>query len=89
LAKGLSRNDLLAYARQGAEARIEQLRTELAALEAAFGTGRSGGQRGRGPSAANAQGAPKARKMSAAGRKRIADAARKRWAKWRAEKGKK
>jgi hypothetical protein len=77
----LSRQQLLVYAREGAHTRIVQLRKELAALEAAFG--------GRGrvakPAAAAA---PKKRRMSAEGRKRIADAARKRWAKWRADKKK-
>ena len=82
MAKGLSHNELLTYARSGAEKRIQELRAELAKLESAFG-----GRRGR--SAAPAGAAPKKRKMSKEGRKRIADAARKRWAKWRAEKGKK
>jgi hypothetical protein len=81
LAKALSRQELLSYARAGAQARIDQLRAELAALEAAFGgRGRraAGGKRGGG-------GGGKKRRMSAEGRKRIADAARRRWAKWRAE----
>jgi len=72
------------YARAGAEARIQQLRAELAALEGAFGAGRGRGRAGRGA----AGGPATTRKLSAAGRKRIAAAAKKRWAKWRAEKGK-
>jgi hypothetical protein len=82
LAKALSRQELLSYARAGAQARINQLRAELAALEAAFGGGR--GRRAAGGKRAGG-GAGKKRRMSAEGRKRIADAARRRWAKWRAE----
>lgn len=82
MATGLSRKELLHYARAGAQARIEQLRAELASLEAAFGKGRG---RAPGRPAANVV-APAKRKMSAAGRTRIAAAAKKRWAKWRAEK---
>ena len=78
----LSQHQLMEYARAGAEARIQQLRAELAALEGAFGRGR--GRAGR----AAAGGPATTRKLSAAGRKRIAAAAKKRWAKWRAEKGK-
>jgi len=82
VAKALSRRDLLSYARAGAQARIDELRAELAALESAFGSGgRSAGKR-----AAAGGGTGKKRRMSAEGRKRIADAARKRWAKWRADK---
>ena len=87
MAKALSRRQLLDYARESAQARIQQLRSELAALEAAFGGGRGRGRRGKAAPPA-AAGTPNKRKMSAAGRKRIADAARKRWAKWRAEHGK-
>ena len=85
MAKALSRQELLSYARAGAQARIDQLRAELAALEAAFGGGR-----GRSAAAAAGRrtsgGTGKKRRMSAEGRKRIADAARRRWAKWRADK---
>ena len=86
---GLSQQQLMDYARAGAQTRIEQLRAELAALEAAFGRGKGRGRAGRAPAASASAGAAPKRKLSAAGRKKIADAARKRWAKWRAEKGKK
>ena len=76
MAKGLSRQQLLQYARAGAEKRIAELRAELAALEGAFGG------RGKGRTA----GRKRKSGISAEGRKKIADAARKRWAKWRAEK---
>ena len=79
MVKSLSNKELMTYARLGAEARIAELRAELAALEAAFGSGR-----GRGDAAAKAP--RKRRKISAAARKRIGEAAKKRWAKWRAEK---
>lgn len=85
MAKALSRQELLRYARAGAQARIEELRAELASLEAAFGTRGGAGRRGR-PSGGG-EAAPRRRKMSAAGRARIAAAAKKRWAKWRKEKG--
>ena len=83
MAKALSRQELLGYARAGAQARIDQLRAELAALEAAFGGGR-GRSAAAGRKASGGTG--KKRRMSAEGRKRIADAARRRWAKWRADK---
>jgi len=82
VAKALSRQELLGYARAGAQARIDQLRAELAALEAAFGGGRGRSAAGRKAPG----GTGKKRRMSAEGRKRIADAARRRWAKWRADK---
>jgi len=79
----ISQKELLHYARAGAEARIQELRAELAALEKAFGKGS-----GRRAGAASGRAAKGRRKgtMSAEGRQRIAEAARKRWAKWRAEK---
>lgn len=81
MAKSLTRQELLAYARVGAQARIAELRRELAALEAAFD------RKGRG---AKAAGDPKSsrRKMSAEGRQKISAAAKLRWAKWRANKKK-
>lgn len=82
MAKGLSRQELLKYARAGAQARIEQLRAELATLEAAFGRG---GTRAIGTWPVPEKPARKRRRMSAAGRARIAAAAKARWAKWRKE----
>jgi len=63
------------------EEMIHSLKTALAVL---------GGEKKPGRPAASAQkvAAPKKPKMSAAGRKRIADAAKARWAKLRAEKAK-
>jgi hypothetical protein len=78
------------YAREGAQAHIQRLKAELAALEAAFGGRRVAHRKGKpdGP-ATVAQQSKKRRKMSAAARKRIGDAAKRRWAKWRAEKSRK
>jgi hypothetical protein len=84
LAKGLSRQQLLQYARAGAQARIAELRRELAALEAAFGDGRLAGRQA--PTATIAGEKKSRRNMSAAARRRIGQAAKRRWAKWRAEK---
>jgi len=69
---------LIALARAGAQRRIAELRAELAALE------RLVGRAGRRVSGA----APVRRRMSKDARERIAAAARRRWAKWRKEKGK-
>ena len=79
MAKGMSRETLIALAREGAQARIKALRAELASLESMFG----GERRGRKPGRAAA---PKRRrrKMSAAARKRISDAQKARWAKQKA-----
>ena len=91
MVKALSRHELMVYAREGAQARIEQLRVELASLEAAFGSGLGRGRQSDAAAPAVAAprvgAAPHKRKLSAAGRKRIADAAKKRWAKWRSEMG--
>ena len=84
MAKALTRQQLMDYARTGAQARIGELRAELQRLEALFGDGAK--RSGRGPAArAGQQTKRPRRKMSAEGRKKIADAAKKRWAKWRAE----
>ena len=86
MAKGLSRKDLIALAREGAQARIAALRTELASLERLFGG--AGARRGRRLSPATG-GPPKQRrrKLSKEARKRISDAQKKRWAEQRAAKG--
>lgn len=90
----LNRQELLRLARYGAETRIAELEAEIARIRATFKTG---GRRGRGDTRAiGTWPVPekpvgtlgKRRKMSAAGRKRIQEALKKRWAKWRAEKGK-
>jgi hypothetical protein len=62
---------LLAYAKAGAQARITQLREELAALQAAFGSVTV---------KAAAKGRRKRSKLSAAGRANIVAAQKARWA---------
>ena len=63
---------------------VQQLKQQRSRLDAAIQAleGVSGGEkrRGRPPGSKNASGAPKRRTMSAAARKRIAEATRKRWA---------
>ena len=78
-------------ARRGAAAKIAELRAEIAHLERTF-LGSSGGQARRGRPAASASsdaGAQpvkrKRRKMSAAARKKISDAQKRRWAKQKAK----
>jgi hypothetical protein len=61
-------------------ARLQSARSLLVATA-------SGKRRGR-PPASESAGSPKKRTMSAAGRKRIAEAQRKRWAKQKTEKKK-
>jgi hypothetical protein len=67
---------------------LSAIDAEIARLQSArsllVGTA-SGKRRGR-PPASGSAGAPKRRTMSAAGRKRIAEAQRKRWAKQKAAK---
>jgi hypothetical protein len=82
LIRGLRRQELLAYAKAGAHARMTELRRELAALEAAFGRQLPGAK------AAVAPQRRRRRTMSAEGRKKISAAAKLRWAKWRAQKKK-
>lgn len=68
----LSSDQLRQLARLGAQARLEELRTEMAAIQALIGEGgRAGARRG---------------KLSAAGRRAIAAAQRARWAKIKAAK---
>jgi len=77
-------------ARRGAAAKIAELRAEIAHLERTF-LGGSGGQarRGRPAASASADAAQpvkrKRRKMSAAARKKISDAQKRRWAKQKAK----
>ena len=60
------------------KAQRERIEQAIAALE-----GRSGRRRGR-PSSASAEGVqPKRRRMSAAAKKKISEANKKRWAEWR------
>jgi hypothetical protein len=87
--------DLRGYATIGAEHRLLEIAVEAARIFEAFPELRA---RGRGFDAlggkatANAVSAApvqrRPRQMSAAGRKRISEAARKRWANWRKERSK-
>jgi len=72
--------ELRNWARAGAKARIQELSAEIERIRAAFPSefGLPGGQKKR----------RKKRKLSAAGRKAISDAAKARWAKVRAGKKK-
>jgi hypothetical protein len=72
----LSKEQLHNLARLGAKARLEDLRAEMTAIEALVG---ASGRRDRKASRL-ADGRPKRRTISAAGRARIAAAQRKRWA---------
>ncbi len=77
-----TRADLHALARLGAQARIAAIQGEMSELHRQF-PGLASTRRGPGrPRNGDVVAAPK-RKMSAAARKRIGDAVRKRWAKWR------
>ena len=86
--------ELIGWALGGLEREIVETRDRLAALTAqAAKLRKRAGQRvcqaledAESTVAATVKAAqPRRRKMSAEGRKRIADAARRRWAKWRAE----
>jgi hypothetical protein len=82
--------ELIGWALGGIEREIVETRTRLAALTAQATRLRKQAGRKAVHAADTAQ--PKAasgrrkRRMSAEGRKRIADAAKRRWAKWRADK---
>ena len=80
MAKRVSTAELRNWARAGAKARIQELSVEIERIRAAFPSefGLAGGQKKR----------RKKRKLSAAGRKAISDAAKARWAKVRAGKKK-
>ena len=82
----MNQTELVRLARIGAEARIAQLQAEIEAIRRQFpGSSRAG--RAAIPGADGA--APrKPRQMSAAARRRISQAAKKRWEQWRKEHGK-
>jgi hypothetical protein len=85
LAKGLSRENLIALAKHGAAARIKELHAEIAAITAQFpGLGGRGGVK-RGRKAV----VRRRRKMSAEARKRISEAQKARWAKKKSAGGSK
>ena len=80
MAKRVSTGELRNWARAGAKARIQELSAEIERIRAAFPSefGLRGGQKKR----------RKKRKLSAAGRKAISDAAKARWARVRTGKKK-
>jgi len=85
----LNRDQLQRLARLGAQARLEELRREEAAIRAAFPDLFGGRGRGRGRKAAAgaATGRRRRRSMSAAARKAVSERMRKYWADRRKAKG--
>lgn len=83
--------ELIGWAIGGLEREIVETRNRLAALTAQATKLRKSAARGgtqvaeEAAPASKASGSRRKRRMSAEGRKRIADAAKRRWAKWRAE----
>ena len=83
----MNQAEIVRLARIGAEARIAQLQGEIEAIRRQFPG--SGGSRGRGRVAAAGDGVTrKPRQMSAAARRRISQAAKKRWEQWRKDHAK-
>lgn len=79
--------DLKALARVGAQLRLEEVRLEIAAILRTFPELARGAGARKAASPAKAAKARKRRKLSAAARKAISDAQKKRWAAQRAKKG--
>jgi len=81
----MKQQELIRYARIGAQARLETLQREIDGLLRQFpGLSRGSAQgKGRLGKAAAEGGASPKRNMSPAARKRISDAAKKRWTEWR------
>jgi len=79
----MQKSDLLKLARLGAESRIAELQREIDAIRKRFNLGRGGASARRVRGGQTAGRTSRTRRMSAEGRKRISDAARKRWAAWR------
>lgn len=82
--------ELIGWAIGGIEREIGETRNRLAALTARAAqlrkqAGRKGVQVAKAAGAGKANRAARRRNMSPEARKRIADAAKRRWAKWRAE----
>lgn len=71
------RSEILTWARQGAESRLKELTAEIDAILRAFPGIRTG------RSASRQALPPRRRRLSAAGRKAISDAAKRRWKKYR------
>ena len=76
-----------AFARIGAQLRLEEVRSEIAAILRTFPDLARGAGARPASSAARAPKARKRRKLSAAARKAISDAQKKRWAAQKAKKG--
>src|SRR5262245_19205325 len=83
----MQRSDLLRLARLGANARIAELQREIDAIRRKFPGLKRGPTSGPAHAAAGSAPAPSGgrrnRNLSAAGRRAIAAAARRRWAAWR------
>jgi hypothetical protein len=86
----LNQEQLQRLARLGAQARLDELRREEAAIRAAFPDLFGGRGRGRKPRASTTESQPRRRRrgMSAAARKAVSDRMRKYWAERRKAKGK-
>ena len=84
MAKGLSRRELLAFAKAGAQKRLEELQVEISAIRAAFGIDAARMSQ----MAAAPKRTSKRRKLSAAGRANIVAAQKARWATQRSEAAK-
>jgi hypothetical protein len=83
--------ELIGWALGGIEREIVETRNRLAALTAQATklrkqAGPKTGQTAHTPAQPKAANGPRKRHMSAEGRKRIGEAAKRRWAKWRANK---
>ena len=76
-----------AFARVGAQLRLEEVRSEIAAILRTFPDLARGAGTRRVSSAARTPKARKRRKLSAAARKAIGEAQKKRWAAQKAKKG--
>ena len=88
LCADMTQAELRRLARLGAEARLQELQREAEAIRAAFPGLRSRRvvpKNGDIPTEQTSAPKRRRRRMSAAGRKRIAEAAKRRWAKWRAK----
>jgi hypothetical protein len=81
----MNRTELLRLARTGAEARLRDIEAEMDAIVRQFPDLRRGARANGGADGAGARLPRRKRKMSAAGRKRIGEAAKRRWAEWRAK----
>jgi hypothetical protein len=82
----MDRGELLRLARAGAEARLTELRAETDAILLAFPELRGGRTRAHAVRAGNGQVRRRRSGMSAAARKRIGLAQKRRWAQWRKER---